>query len=113
MSEKFKMPSVKVGDQVLWRPGLDPTLEPRIAFVTGVSEHSVELSVIEGGFHNFLTRSAVRHRDTPNLRVEEYEDVGLWEEGKHTKAVATLEAKVMQLAVTVEDLKRRLESKKV
>ena len=101
----FKMPKVRVGDQVCWRPGQEADREPRIAFVTAVGEHSLDLTVIEGGLHNLMARSSVRHRTDPRLKAEEIEENGIWEESPQLKQMAAM-------AKEIEDLKRRLPAAK-
>jgi hypothetical protein len=74
----FKMPSVALGDTVLWKHNRG-SLEKTPAIVTRVGQEGISLLVIPPESRGGFSRDGVRHTDDPmNLKLV-HSDTGVWE----------------------------------
>ena len=73
----YLMPHVECGDAVLWHDG-DEAEPTAMALVTQVGTDAVTLAVLGEGYHNFLVKTGVRHRDHPDKNAIRATDSGVW-----------------------------------
>jgi hypothetical protein len=90
----YQMPSVGVGDIVLWYPDGDVSLPPCPAIVTARYPRSIAVSIASPNNYNFWLRDSVRHKDDPDTVDEEMVREGVWD---YTHDKKTLDSLVKEL----------------
>lgn len=90
MPNDFTMPSVSIGDIVLWYHAADKNVIPRPAIVTYVGADTISCSIIERDSNTLLCADGVRHTDDPTILVPEARESGSWSHvGKKQSAQQT------------------------
>lgn len=73
---KYKMPSIRLGQTVLWRH--QPHSDPETAVVTQVGSGQISVTVFPAGSRVGVTKNGCRHISDPSLpRVVHHE--GVWD----------------------------------
>jgi len=100
----WKMPSVDVGETVLFRP--HDGAEAQMAFVSRVGKDTVELWVLSPGYGG-NDRASVRHKDDPRLADSvEWKKFGTWEHRPRDPRFAHLSERLSALEKAVQGNKK-------
>lgn len=75
---QFVMPSVFVGDMVLWFHAADKSTMPRPAVVTHVGADTIACSVFERDSVSLMCMDGVRHMEDPTTQIPEARESGAW-----------------------------------
>lgn len=73
------MPTVSLGDVILWYPDGDINQEPQPAIVSNIGGDTINVNIISPTSYNFLIRDGVRHVSDPRRRGPEVRDSGAWD----------------------------------
>ena len=91
----YEMPSVALGDFVLYRPHEDA--DPNLGIVIGLSKRAVSLWVFVPSFGG-VEKFSVHHKDDPGLAEwPEWKSFGVWEHRPDESRLAILSEKVALL----------------
>lgn len=97
MPSDFFMPSVSIGEIVLWHHAADKNVVPRPAIVTYVGADTISCSIIERDSNTLMCADGVRHVDDPTILVPEARESGSWSHVKASKQSAQQTTKGAQL----------------
>lgn len=76
---QFDMPRIAQGKTVLWFPDRHTPQDVFTAFVTHVSDRSIDLSIMRPDIVTLFIRNGVRHRNDPDGDIIDRSGNGVWD----------------------------------
>lgn len=76
---QFDMPRIAQGKTVLWYPDRHTPQDVFTAFVTHVSDRSVDLAIMRPDSPTLFIRNSVRHRNDPDGEIIDRSGDGVWD----------------------------------
>lgn len=93
----YVMPSVQVGDIVLWYPKGDPKMPGQPAMVTSVSRQTIACNIFSRAFRDLKIREGARHITDPQATRPELADEGAWDYTFQAKLLMDFEERIHEL----------------
>ena len=102
-TDKVELPTVEVGELVLWSPDHGGSPAPGLCVAVGGGENRsrIDVQIIHLESMTLELRTGVPHRDDPRNKIVTDEDVGVWR-------VGPLEKRLRRMEEDIEDLKLSL-----
>lgn len=110
-----KLPTVEVGDIVLWAPDPGAKAVPAMCVAVGsISNRSkIDVSVMHPQTMTLDVRSGVPHRDDPRNKIVPDEEVGVWEIGPMLYRFEQMEGWMEDLKLSLAGAPAKMEMVKV
>lgn len=102
-TDKFECPDVQVGDIVLWSGDYGGKPTPAIVEAIGKGRYRsrISLKISHPETVTFDIRTGCPHRDDPDQRVTEDEELGMWQEGPMYHRFQDLKEEVENLKLSL------------
>lgn len=102
----YEMPSVSLGQRVLWYEESDLNSSPKIGVVTAKGNGTLALTIMHPGAVSLQCADGVRHVSDPNKR-EETKFNGLWDFTEGDKKRLKMEQRLADLEAMVKGMVKK------
>lgn len=106
-----ELPTVEVGETVLWSPdyGAEPAPAKCVAVGAMNNRSRIDVQIIHKEATTLSLRTGVPHRDDPNNKIIADEDVGVWQKGPVSLRIEQLEEQMEDIKLSLSGAPAKME----